>query len=357
MYARTRAVRVPRVERRRHRRPQVLIGRPAPRCLEPSNEREIAGLTDCTGGVRHHSPVEIVNEDTHRVLAYVDALNRHGVRPHCEVVNEFACNPERKYRSDGILAVRSSLATILDGQRKPTETFCQYLARLSWINDDPAERVELTPIGRALLRALNSPTIEETSTDVFEVVLSPDNPFAYAQALGGLSYAKEALLVEPYLRLDQLIDIAGLDNIVRVLVGGNLKSKEYELLATGLASLPEGRSLEIRKAQSLHDRYLISKGEGQVLMLGASLGGIGKKVSTMTTLGEVASRALRDAHEAIWREAERIEPKKPAIVASALTGSAKESESSPPLVENKIAKKSVAKQAMKKSPASSDSRE
>ncbi|MCW2835344.1 MAG: uncharacterized protein JWN68_3297 [Nocardioides sp.] len=240
------------------------------------------------------------------------------------MVNAFADNPEQQFSEEaGIFAVltstRSSLSSVFDIQRVADETFCQYLARLSWINDDTAEAVELTPAGRALLKALNSPALEETTADVFEIVLNPDNPFAYAQALSGLSTVKNALLVEPYFRLDQLMDVAEFDNIVRVLVGSRLKAAEYDLLATGIASLRDGRSIEIRKTADLHDRYLIPAEDGGVLMLGASLGAIGKKVSTMTTLGQVASRALRDAHEQIWCEAEPIEPKKPVALPPAPT--------------------------------------
>jgi hypothetical protein len=264
--------------------------------------------------VRQHGAVEIVGEHTHRVLAYVDALNRHGVRPHPYWVNAFATEPDRLYREEGGLAAVGHQWQFLDvfaPRQVPEETFCDYLGRVGWINGMNDDEIELSSMGRALLNALNSPAIEDTSADVFEIVLNPDNPFAYAQALGGLSSVKNALLVEPYFRLEQLMDVAAFDNITRVLLGSNLKAREYEVLATGLASLPVGRALEIRKAKDLHDRYLIPAEEGKVIMLGASLGGIGKRVSTMTTLGEVASRALRDAHEAIWRAAEMVEPKKP----------------------------------------------
>ncbi|MEO5661656.1 MAG: hypothetical protein ABIR39_00095, partial [Nocardioides sp.] len=122
--------------------------------------------------------------------------------------------------------------------------------------------VELTVVGRALLKALNSPVLEETAADVFEIVLDPDNPFAYAQALGVLSATKHALLVEPYFRLEQLMDVADFENIERVMVGPGLNKRDLDLLATGLAALSEDRSLEVRIAQSLHDRYLIPSGDG-----------------------------------------------------------------------------------------------
>jgi hypothetical protein len=250
--------------------------------------------------------MEIVSEHVHRVLAYVAALNRHGVRPGRRVVDEFARRPSprptARLNKFQILAQQMVENALGGVETVEGETFSEYLVRLSWVKNE--DELELTAVGRALLKALNAPVLDEGASDVFEVVLDPDNPFAYAQALGALSQAERALLVEPYLRLEQLIDVEKLGNIERVLVGSRLSGKDRELLATGLAALPADRPLEIRVAKDLHDRYLIPATEGRVTMLGMSLGGIGKKVSTITTLGEVASIALRDAHEEIWTDAE-----------------------------------------------------
>ena len=239
--------------------------------------------------------------------------------PPRQIVNAFADAPEQEFTTEGGISALTQIRNVMGvwAERDvAAETFCQYMARLGWINDD-AGAAELTPVGRALLKALNAPVLEVATTDVFEVVLSPDNPFAYAQALHSLSSVDGALLVEPYFRLQQLMDVAEFESIVRVLVGDRLKVAEYDLLATGLASVRDGRTIEIRKTADLHDRYLIPAEDAAVLMLGASLGGIGKKFSTITTLGPVASRALRDAHEQIWREAEPVEPKKPATLTPA----------------------------------------
>lgn len=254
--------------------------------------------------------MDIVSEETHRVLAYLDALNRHGVRPDRQWIDEFAEEPDQLVeRVGGLGSIRAAtlIAMSLGERIVAQETFTDYMARLGWVTID-SRHIELSNMGRALLNALNAPAIEETA-DVFEIVLDPADPFAYAQALGLMSSVKNALLVEPYFRLDQLMDVAPFDNITRVLLGSRLKPREYDVLATGLAALPSGRKLEIRKVRDLHDRYLIPAEAGHVLMLGASLGGIGKKVSTMTTLGEVASRALREAHEELWRGAEVVQPR------------------------------------------------
>ena len=274
--------------------------------------------------IRHDNPMDIISKSTHRVLAYIGALNGQGVHPRREIVDAYAANPERTHRAGR--SMQQIVETMFVLQPVPTETFCHYLARLSWINDD-VQHVELTPIGRALLQALNAPAIEDMTTNVFEVVLDPDNPFAYAQAFSGLSSAHDALLVEPYLRFEQFMDVARFENIVRALVGSNLRANDYELLASGLASLPPDRPFEIRKTTASHDRYLIPAGDGPVLMLGSSLSGIGKKVSTITTLGDVTSRALRATYETIWRDAEPIEPAKRSIESVTDAGAPTEHES------------------------------
>jgi hypothetical protein len=57
----------------------------------------------------------------------------------------------------------------------------------------------------------------------------------------------------------------------------------------------------------LHDRYFIPN-TGAVRALGTSLGGVGKNVSILTTLGGEASTLLRGLHERKWAEGEPVLP-------------------------------------------------
>ena len=253
-------------------------------------------------------PMEIVSERTHRVLAYVEAMNRHGVRPHAADVNAFAISPDHERVDVGIGATMASLAEMYDilGPKYEVENFTDYLHRIGLTTN--VHRIELTKGGLALLQTLNTPVTEDGARDVVEIVLDPSNPYAYAQALSVLSKVPNAMLVEPYFRLEQLVDISGFESIERVLVGPGLSPRDVELLAFGLPST--GRPIEIRQAKSLHDRYLISTDTDEgVLMLGVSLGGIGKKVSTLTTLGPAVSKAIRELHQSIWDDSDVIEPK------------------------------------------------
>ena len=256
--------------------------------------------------------MEIVDEHTHRVLAYVDALNRQGIQPDRYFVDEFGDQPDRHTRRNGGLAATTTYALLqanILGRIVPGESFTEYLARLGWVRLVAGDaRIEITSLGRGLLRSLNTPNIDADANAVVEVVLDPKNPFAYAQAMNSLTTVQDALLVEPYFRIDQLQDVAELPNITRVLLGPGVKPAERKVLAFGLAALDADRRLEIRAAENLHDRYLIPAEEGTVLMLGASLGAIGKKVSTITPIGPEASQSLRATHEEIWTKAKTIEP-------------------------------------------------
>jgi hypothetical protein len=251
--------------------------------------------------------VEIADENTHRLLAYIDALNRQGIKPGFDLVDAFGDQSSRAHRRSNSLAeaVMPSIAKF-SSFTVWTEDPSEYLERLGWI-DVVDREVELNRVGRAMLRALNTPQLDFEASPTAEIVLGTDDPFAYAQVVQVLGGAGPAMLVEPYLRVQNLIDIDDLHNINRILVGSKLKANEYAALAVGLGAVNERRPLEIRKATDLHDRYLIPD-TGHVLMLGISLGGIGKKVSTLTTLGDPASGGLRQVFEEAWAAAEPINP-------------------------------------------------
>lgn len=187
------------------------------------------------------------------------------------------------------------------------ETYSQYLDRLGWVTDS-TEGIKLTKLGKAILKDLNSPKIDPSETGIVEVVLDPENPFAYASALGVIASVESALLIDPYLRLDGLQDIVEFDNVERILVRENIPKQESSVLAHAIGALAkEGKNISIRRARDLHDRYVIPP-EGGIVMLGTSLNGIGKKISTVTTIGDGPSELLRKHYEEVWVKAEILSP-------------------------------------------------
>lgn len=253
--------------------------------------------------------MDIVDNRTARVLHYLDALNRQSTYPTAAQVDAYGENPDRMTTKAYGLAELASLQLdayrgLLSGQ-EVDEEFSLYLFRLGWAAYEGRSGVRLTKSGRALVRALNAPPSEVA--EELEIVLRPDDRFAYAQLLNKMAQVPDATLIEPYLRLDQYIEIAELDNIRRYMVGPRLSVGERTALALAMRTRSQESRPELRASADLHDRYLLPAEEGQRgLMLGVSMNGVGRTVSTLVTLGEEATRALRNAHRALWDQAEVV---------------------------------------------------
>lgn len=249
--------------------------------------------------------MEIANELTHKVLQYIAVVDRQGHALKDEELEAFASAPERRRGQQKTIA---DIALFQLNIFKTTgrETFVQYLSRLRWINVAPDKTVTLTPLAQAVLRELNSPKIDTTTDAAVEVVINPQDKFAYAKVLAQFADAHDAMIVDPYFRFEQLLDIYDLPAIKRVLLRSSAtKETDRAMIAKGLASID--RDLEIRRTDSLHDRYLIPS-SGPVWMLGTSLNGVTKNISVLTPIGEEAAREIRRLHEEKWSQATKIDP-------------------------------------------------
>lgn len=184
------------------------------------------------------------------------------------------------------------------------ETFTAYLQRLGWVAVDD-ELVEITALGSAVLRASEQQQ-RDVGTESLEVIIDPDNPFAYATVWSALAAQGPGLLVDPYLRLEQLADLHAFGAATRLLISptafaGPNGRAVYERALTAF----DGK-LSVRLSRDLHDRYYLTD-NGPVLMLGVSLNGIGRKISVLTTLSAVAGDAIRSLVERQWGSAELVE--------------------------------------------------
>lgn len=249
--------------------------------------------------------MEIADEITHRVLAYVAAVQRQGERLTSQQVDMYAWAPDHRVEVTSSIGTSLRWAAILTS-RSEEETFTDYLERLGWV-DISDRQVSITRTGTAVLRALNAPALDERDAPSLEIVLDPQDPFAYARALGELAQIEDALIVDAYFRLEQLIDVTELGNVSRVLTSRR-SNAEMKTLASGLAALPAERPIEIRLGDNLHDRFFIPPA-GPVRGLGTSLNGVGKRSTTLlTTIGHDAGDVIRKLFNDKWRDAEVLEP-------------------------------------------------
>lgn len=254
---------------------------------------------------RYDACMEIVGDSAHRVLAYIEAMNRQGCPLTRAQVNAYAEGWAPIRTITGASAYRLYLED-LDSMEQDTvtETMTAYLLRLGWINFKDVNLVTPTRLGLAVLREANSPQPDSDAGSTLEIVIDPSNPFAYAQLMAKITSLGDCLIVDPYLDEQQLLTIARFTNVTRVLTGDkNLKAKGPVF---GLV-LQAAQHLEVRtvKQGELHDRFAIPA-HGSVYMLGSSLNSIAKRFGVATTLEESSSRLISDNYQTIWGRGQAI---------------------------------------------------
>lgn len=248
--------------------------------------------------------MEIVGESAHRVLAYMEAMNRQGCPLTRGQVDAYAEGWAPVRTITGASAFRLYLEDPDSMEQDTvTETMTAFLLRLGWIKKD-LNVFSPTRLGLAVLREANSPQPNSAAGSTLEIVIDPSNPFAYAQLMAKITSLGDCLIVDPYLDEQQLLTLAGFPNVTRILTGDkNLKAKG-PVFGLVLQAAPH---LEVRtvKQGELHDRFVVPA-YGSVYMLGSSLNSIAKRFGVATTLEETSSRLISDNYETTWGRGQAI---------------------------------------------------
>lgn len=253
-----------------------------------------------------------MDEDGKRALAYLAALERSGYFPTMPELEAYVERPARRRskrsKLPGIEVFAQTLASaFFFADEVEEEHLGAYLIRLRWVvhNGD----VRLTALGRAVHAA--AARQDERDEAVAEIVLDEDDPLVLAKLFGKISSVGEALLVDPYFRIDHLMSVVQATGITRILTSTKTASADRDALAVALGSLGPGvRGIEVRVADGkLHDRHVVAV-NGTVLLLGASLNGIGRVSSVVVEMSDSAEAVAKNC-EKMWRGADRIEPVPP----------------------------------------------
>ncbi|MGC4810576.1 hypothetical protein ACLQ29_08635 [Micromonospora sp. DT228] len=263
--------------------------------------------------------MEIVSTPQHRTLTFVHACNRSGYRPTLEEVklwfDEPAANVTTEITAPGLLAMlegmQKAFSQVQLSREVAREHPVDHLVRIKWLEASD-DRLRLTRLGEALLTDIQR---GEEAEDSPVVVLETTDRFAYARLIGEIARLGDAFLVDPYFRLPQLATILDSTRLKRVLISKQYKgSKEArDELAVALAAVDPERNIQIRAtaATTLHDRLVVAD-SGDVYMLGASLGTIGKANTAFMKVPEKGAAALKQLAEDLWDAAE------PVLLASAV---------------------------------------
>lgn len=191
---------------------------------------------------------------------------------------------------------------------KEAESIIDHLIRLTWLETVSVSGIgglRLTGLGRALLRDHEKDGV--TQPDVSVVVLESNDPLAYPLLVGQLAEAGEGLLIDPYLKIDNLHRIVISTRLTRLLVSGRHNGPEIAAMQTYLDSKSLPRHIEVRSSTELHDRILLSD-DGAVLTLGTSLNSIGRTTTVLTPMPSGTDDFLRETYERIWGNGALVGP-------------------------------------------------
>lgn len=193
-------------------------------------------------------------------------------------------------------------------EREPDETVIQQVQRFRWVaTSSTGSGLVLTKLGRALLRA---DTDQHTDADV--VMLDGNDPLAWGSLVGLIAEIGECLIVDPYLKSEQFLEIAKFTGTTRVIL--RRPSRETDLIPWQMYQAIPDVNVAVRVADPrlLHDRYIV--GENHVYVLGCSLAGVGRKPTTLVPLEGPIAQQVRDLVEGWWESADPVGDPAPARV-------------------------------------------
>lgn len=135
---------------------------------------------------------------------------------------------------------------------------------MGWITVSPGpdNTVQLTELGRVLLRGLEAEGLAESSEwRVADVVLEPTDSLVYVHLTRVVANAGAGLLVDGYFKPEYVPWLVETTTLRRVLVSSRHRGAADDLkrMAVALATVPNAATLEVRETNSveLHDRCLV----------------------------------------------------------------------------------------------------
>ena len=262
---------------------------------------------------------ELLPRHAHRALLYIEKLNSAGVRPKPQDVDAFAATdaPRAAQYQSPFAAGLAPMQRFFRGTKvADAEPVTGWLLRMGWLDADAESRLTVSDLGAALLAALRLPPSEWSPEreGAGAVILRPDDPFVYVELTRVISEAGAALLVDPYFKTDMLDWLHNATLVNRLLLSRANKAQAQEveqisLALFGLRESPGAGRVEIRATISatLHDRCIVPD-DGDVLLLGTSITGIGRHLSTIVPLPSPAGVSMRREVEKLWKDAELVQP-------------------------------------------------
>jgi hypothetical protein len=171
--------------------------------------------------------------------------------------------------------------------------------------------VKITRLGEAVLASLEERAAEPEGPVV--TILESKDALAYPTVIGNIGKRGDALLIDPYFKLDALPHVLQFTDVARLMIGPNA---DVSSIGAALSTtITPNRPFEIRVSNESHDRFVIPI-SGPVDAIGTSLSGVGRRYSVMFEISLPEADGIRQTCNEMWERAE------PLVAASGPTSSA-----------------------------------
>jgi hypothetical protein len=176
--------------------------------------------------------MEFVSASDHQLLSYALAVEQQGYRLSADEFAAYAASPSRRQARSGLkqfAGLAESVYRALEAQMvvvTPGETPLQHFCRVGWVSVED-ERVMVTQLGRSVVAAADAGTRE---LDVVQAALDPNDPLAYARIVARMTQLENVMVVDPYFRATQLLELYELPMLTRVLTSEKIGKKDLAVI-------------------------------------------------------------------------------------------------------------------------------
>lgn len=258
------------------------------------------------GGSGQTAYVDILTDEQHRALAFIGACSNRGYAPTPDEVQRWLTEPSNPIADPYAAMIRIAHAANVIYPGSVTDQ----LVRLRWVyRVEARSRLLITALGQALLEDAEEKVSEALTSAT--VVLGSDDALSYAALMSELAAAGAGLLVDPYVRREQLTHVVADTSLTRLLVSRKIREDGLAAMRSFLGYVPDARGLEVRVASeaAAHDRYLMNE-DGEVFTIGSSLNMVASR--SATTVFTPVPRGSLDVFTKLledhWATAEPLRP-------------------------------------------------
>lgn len=280
--------------------------------------------------------MRILTDRQYALLAYIDAAERGGYHPSTSSVMEWLGDRLKPSLMESKALWQRPARQILQDAMQREDELVQ-VKRFGWVQTSEESgwqgaRWSLTELGRAMLK---STAREERTRDSLTLAVDDGASLAVSHLNPVLVDYADALLVDPALDLEQVVELALGGRVRRVIMSDMLDMGSRE--AAGRVLEEMGAQMEVRITNRMPGRYLIGGAGNVAALMASSREATGRSIGTLVVpLPLVAARAVSQEVEKLWSASSPLFDAKPGGKAEEPAGDAAKEKASEEKVKEDV---------------------